>query len=187
MKFSCKAHKNDALKDVARTYEKRVDAVLNKSILDRLTAYLRCGDGENEKRYNELYWSIPDLHCWRPKHSKMFAEFPEIVAEAESLFELRNAIKAAEIEPKKEKEIDPREEKVYKAIAAEMEARKASFVRGLDLAEIFGGLSVYANSHMVTNSHGTTFPRTFFYLFGKLTALDVIIAVHEKRESEKEA
>lgn len=187
MTFSSKAKKNEALKDVARMYEKNVDEILHKKILAASAEARKAHDVIKEARYDELYWSIPDLHNWRPKHSKMFAEFPEIVDIAESLFETRKAIKEAEVAPKAEKAIDPREEKVHKAIAAEMEARKASYVRGLSLAEIFGGLNVYANSHMVTNSHGTTFPRTFFYLFGKLTALDVIIAVHEKRESEKEA
>ena len=186
MSFSSKAKKNEAVKDVSRAFEKNVHDKLHRLTLDLSIECRDKGDKENEERYHELYWSIPDLHNWREKHSKMFAEFAEIVEEAESLFETRKAIKETEVAPKAEKTVDPREEKVYKSIADEMEARKASYVRGLSLAEIFGGLNVTANSHMVTNSHGTTFPRTFFYLFGKLTALNVIIAVHEKMESEKE-
>ena len=187
MTFSSKAKKNAALKDVSRAFEKNVKNMLHEKILAASAEARKAHDVVKEARYDELYWSIPDIHNWREKHSKMFAEFAEIVEEAESLFETRKAIKETEVAPKAEKTVDPREEKVYKSIADEMEARKASYVRGLSLAEIFGGLNVTANSHMVTNSHGTTFPRTFFYLFGKLTALNVIIAVHEKLESEKEA
>lgn len=97
MTFSSKAKKHEALKDVARTYEKNVHDKLCRLTLDLNIECRDKGDKENEERYHELYWSIPDLHNWREKHSKMFAEFAEIVEEAESLFETRKAIKETEV------------------------------------------------------------------------------------------
>ena len=57
-----------------------------------------------------------------------------------------------------------------------MERLQVRYLEAIDLCELVGdegfrmkGLS--ANSHYVTNEHGTTFLRTFYYLQGKLTPL----------------
>lgn len=81
------------------------------------------------------------------------------MAKIEDLVAIRKSIKETEIKPV-EKET-PAEAKILKTIKEIMDARKASFIRGLELVEVFGKLNVSVNVHQVTNQHGTVFPRCF--------------------------
>lgn len=45
---------------------------------------------------------------------------------------------------------------------------------------------LHANVHYVTNQHGTTFLRAFYYLNGTLTPLSIIIAAAEAKAREAE-
>jgi len=110
-------------------------------------------------------------------------EFSEQVEVIVRIVELRQAIKDAEIN-KPEPKTDAKKEAVLTSIKEMLEKRKASYLRGVDLAEMFNGLQVSVSAHYVTNEQGTTFIRHFFYLFGKLTALNTIIAVAEKHNEK---
>jgi hypothetical protein len=55
------------------------------------------------------------------------------------------------------------------------------------LGTIFNGLPVQAHTHQVTNQYGTTFLRTFYYLFGDLTPLNIIIAAAEELARREKA
>jgi hypothetical protein len=68
-----------------------------------------------------------------------------------------------------------------------MELRKSQYARGLELHEIFGNLRVSANVHMVRNQHGTTFIRAFYYMDGKLTPLNMILAVAQEIQRREDA
>jgi membrane-associated HD superfamily phosphohydrolase len=68
-----------------------------------------------------------------------------------------------------------------------MEGRKAQFVEGLEIARMFNGLPVSVNAHWVHGHKGTNFIRYFFYLAGELTPLNMIMAIAQAHEAEKEA
>ncbi|MEN1688726.1 hypothetical protein AAIH59_33125, partial [Pseudomonas aeruginosa] len=74
------------------------------------------------------------------------------------------------------RQVDERVERVQKSIRELMDMRKEQCARGLRLHDLLGGLPVYANVHMVTNQHGTTFMRAFYFLDGVMTPLNVIRA-----------
>ena len=54
----------------------------------------------------------------------------------------------------------------------------------MKLTEYFGKMDVYANVHIVHGHKGTIFVRAFYYMFGKMTPLNVIIAIHERHRNE---
>ena len=125
------------------------------------------------------------LHLVKDIHFERVAGIPAF-APVRDLIALRAAINAAEIIPV---ERSPQAEKVEAVHQSEMERRKTQHVGGLDMADRLGGLPVTVNAHMVTNDKGKTFVRHFFYLSGKLTPLNTIIAIAEQLEKgqKKEA
>lgn len=131
---------------------------------------------------SELYWSLPDLHNWKAKHDTMFAAYPEQLAIIARLIEMREATKAATIVKVEKDKIQQKTEEVRQVVISELERKKQRFIEGLELAKHFGGLSVSVNAHYVRNEKGTDFIRHFFYLEGKLTALNMIIAIAEELE-----
>ncbi len=169
--FPSKAAVKDALGDLSWAYD---------SLKDTL------GEACLAVKNDDLYWALPMfLHHWR--HSERFLNaLPETeptVRLVEQLVDLRNAVKNAPVTPKGTPKTT-REAEVTRAVRSLMETRKASYERGLKLAEIFGGLHVTANVHLVTNHFGTQFLRAFYYLNGELTAVNVIIAIAEKLEAQ---
>lgn len=118
-----------------------------------------------------------DLSAIRPKHIPLFSTEEQNTIQA--LVDLRKAIKGAEIVLVEVSENVKRAEVVRKTIKEEMDARKQSYINGYDLSKHFG-LHVYANAHYVRHCKGTEFVRTFYYLNGNLTALNIIIAIAEQ-------
>lgn len=127
-----------------------------------------------------------DLHQVRERHLVQF-EATGDRSVVEYLLGLREAFKGAEIVRVERSENVEKVGKVRESIVALMERRKAQYVEALELGELFGGLPVTVTAHWVTNEHGTTFLRHFFYLRGKLTPLLVIIAAAEELQRRKEA
>lgn len=179
--FTTKAAQKDALDDLNRAY-----AMLRKDIQGLC---LKVAHEDRTEAQNALYWGLPDLHNWKPKHTAAaVAVFPETqgtCTQIESLAELRLAIKASEI-VRVERKADERVERVLKSIRELMELRGTQYETGLKLCEIFGQLPVSASAHYVTNQFGTTFLRTFFYMNGKLTPLNLIMAVLQEDARRKE-
>ncbi len=167
--FASKAAQKNALDDLNRA----ADDVRN-DVHNGLLAIARDDRADN---WNDLYYSFPALHVWKAKHADAYAAYPEAVSRMNRLAELREAIKAAPINAPVRDAGKERVETVRKSLIEIMEARKASFVEGVRLVEVFGKLPVSVSAHYVTNDKGTTFLRHFFYLNGKLTALNVILAV----------
>lgn len=184
--FTTKSAKTQALRHLNLAYESTVHD-LRKFVLD-IDFEIR----NNHPLLNEFYFSLPfDLSGWREKHGKnaieLFPESVDVVANINELVELRTAIKEAEIVKVEVKTEHPMIKKVEKTIQEWMEMKKTQFERGIQLNELLGGLNVSANSHYVTNSHGTHFIRTFYYLNHKLTSLNMIIAIFEQIQRQKEA
>lgn len=165
--FTSKAAQKRAIDNLNRAYDLQKGA-----IHDILLAEAERGEG-----WNELYWGLPDLHNWKPRHSEQYKTFALQVVTIEQLVELRNAVKTAEITPPAKSEIKVIEERVIKSIRDLLETRREQFLTGCRLVEVFGKLPVSINAHYVTNAHGTTFIRCFYYVNGRLTPLNTIICV----------
>lgn len=184
--FLSMAAKKRALDDLNRAYSSAREAVM--------TAILAARSPETEKQNHDDYWAIPmDLHNVRERHFEIAARYDEGFAIVRDLIALRAAIKAAAIAPVPAKpEIEVRAETVRRTIAEEMERRKTLFVEGLDIARLWNemfpredgklGLPVTVNAHWVHGHKGARFIRHFFYLRGKLTPLNTIIAIADQLE-----
>lgn len=181
--FTSKAAQKSATDDLNRAHE-----LCRKDIQDLVLNIER--DARTEAQ-NTVYWNLADLHVWKPKHSELvLATFPEAeqtVRLIEELVALRAAIKAAPVVKAERNPMAEREAVVTKSVRDLMELRKAQYARGLALHDIFGGLPVHANVHMVTNQHGTTFLRAFYYMNGELTPLNMILAVLDTKAREAAA
>lgn len=179
--FTSKAAQKSATDDLNRAHE-----ACRQSIQNLVLAIDR--DARTEAHDN-VYWGLADLHVWKPKHSALvLGTFPEAeptVRLIEQLVDLRAVIKAAPV-VKAERKTDDREAAVTQSVRDIMELRQAQYARGLELHDLFQGLPVTANVHVVTNQHGTTFLRAFYYMNGTLTPLNVILAVLQTKAREAE-
>ena len=182
--FTSKAAQKAALQDLNNAYE------LLKSRI--LSLVLKLDPAARTKEHEDTYWGLADYpHNWKPKHSdlavRVFPESAATVAEIESLVEFRAAVKAAPIVKTERNAEVEKIERVTKSIRDLMELRKEQYNRALKQHDIFGGLNVHANVHLVTNQYGTTFLRAFYYLNGFLTPLAIIIAAAETKAREAAA
>lgn len=190
--FTSKASKKDATTAISRAYDDLTDSFREKVFDlfegDRFT----CDHEEWTKFIVEVAngYDLPMYpHLIREKH---LAKVEEVDAETADkirfLVELRNAVTEAPInKPVPKSNIESEyEEKVRVVLADILAKRKTQYLRGIELGELFGYLPVTCNTHMVTNAHGTTFVRTFYYLNGELTPLNVIIAAAEELERREE-
>lgn len=176
--FTSKSGQQNAIADLNRAYDVGVKGMIQDELLQLDRA-------ERDEQWNTLYWGIPDLHNWKAKHSELFARFIENVALAEQLVALRASIKAAPVNTPVRAEPSPYEVKARETLMELIQRRQTQYLEAVALGEVFGGLPVSANTHLVTNEHGTTFLRTFFYLRGEFTPLNVIIAAAEELAARK--
>jgi len=129
-----------------------------------------------------------DLHLVKPGHIAIASAFAPassmIIAE---LVEMRALVKATPITPIVKDETKARVEQVRKSLVDLMAQRKAQYVEALDMAREFNGLPVSVNAHWVRHEQGTVYLRHYFYLRGKLTPLQVLLAAADTyaRETEK--
>jgi hypothetical protein len=175
--FNSKSSQKQAIELVSREYEEIRGKMMN-SILD-----MRDNETLNKDEAHELYWGVPNnLHHFKEKHARTYQElFPEEITEIGELKVLRETFKNTEVKKvqvnNEEKE---KKEQVEKTIQEILELRGKQFDEGMILAEHFDGLPVSCNAHLVTNQYGTQFVRCFYYMAGKLTPLNVIIAVAQE-------
>jgi hypothetical protein len=192
--FTSKAGQKRALDNLSRAFREVRDAHFNAliSAAPKLTNPTDPDMGEWAARVEHFNANeVPfDLHQIRDRHFPVLDAFLPGSADAvRMLVELRNTIKGAEIvEPAKDI-TKVRTAKVLTHLKDLMERRKAQFLEAVDLTEVLGdegviihGLS--ANTHYVHGHKGTNFLRTFFYLHGKLTPLNTILAGAEAKARE---
>ena len=129
-----------------------------------------------------------DLHAVRARHIPYFNAVG-IADDVRALIDLREATKSAEIckPAPKNADLAKLEERVRKSVSEIYAMRKNQYEFGLRMADIFGRLDVSVNTHWVTNQFGTTFTRCFYYMEGKLTPLNLILAVLQEHERRTEA
>lgn len=192
--FASEAARKRALGEINYAYDKAKDEVMK--------AILAARSPETEEENHKDYWSIPMyVHHVRPAHLATAAKYGNAFAIVPDMIALRDAIKAAEIAPLPVKpEAEVKAAAVRKSIVDEMERRKAMFVEGLDLGRVFAelyprknkageivpsaSLPVSVNAHWVRGHKGTDFVRHFFYLNGKLTPLNTIMAIAQTLDAE---
>lgn len=176
--FTTMAAQKQALQDLGRAYE-----ILTQEIQD---LYLSIPRAERTEAQDNVYWGLANyLNNWKPKHTSLVLNvFPQaeiFTSQIETLAELRETIKSAEI-VKVERIANPKIATVTKTIHDMVALRKEQFQTGMKLCEVFGNLPVSINWHYVTNQHGTSFIRVFYFMANKLTPLNMILAVLEEQE-----
>lgn len=174
--FSSKSAKIEALQDVSRAYTTLACSIKDE-ILNR---------GIEQEELHSLYWNIPMyVHAWRAKHThqvlNVLPEMAGVAKQIEMLVDLRISVKDADVVPAKRDTNKEEIERVSLSVRELMDRRKEQYNAALDLKEVFGGLPVTANVHVVVNQHGTRYIRAFYYLYNKLTPLSVIIAALQKK------
>jgi len=195
--FTSKAAQKSALDDVSRAFD-IVSGEVKKAVLARRPFIADTATHEEIIAWHEAFHASIDgaiydapfyLHLIREKHINLIdqAGFGIEARTIESLIDLRNQIKAAPInKPTKDTATIEAKARIEKSIVEIMQLRGEQYARALNLGELFNGLPVSANSHWVVNQHNTQFVRTFYYLAGELTPLNVIIAAAQELERRKE-
>lgn len=192
--FASEAARKRALGDLNTSFDKLRHNLMGAIIAARTA--------ENEEANHADYWAVPSyLHHVRPAHLATAAKYGDHFATVADMIALRDAIKAAPVAPVPVKpEAEVKAEAVRRSIVEEMERRKAMFVEGLDLGRVFAelfprknkageiipsaSLPVSVNAHWVHGHKGAVFVRHFFYLNGKLTPLNTIMAVAQTLDAE---
>lgn len=188
--FKSKAARQDAIGLLNRAYSMLQDAYRP------MVWSLFKGDRHQQSDLDEFFsttiqeYEVPfDLHHVRERHIAKVAELSEDISQRINfLVESRQAIKDAPIAaPTPKKEPSAYQVKAEKTLFELIELRKTQYLRAVELGRIFNGLPVTANTHLVINQYGTQYLRTFYFLYGELTPLNVIIAAAEKLAKETEA
>ncbi len=184
--FTSKAGQQRCLADLNTAFKYHRDAAHN-AMIDHANADAElCQYGQARSDFFTANDVPFDLHQVRDRHLPIFERFGVAPAQLRSLIDLRAVAKAAPVNAPVRSEPSPYEVKARETLMELIERRQTQYLEAVALGEVFGGLPVSANTHLVTNEHGTTFLRTFFYLRGKLTPLNIIICAAEelKRRAE---
>jgi hypothetical protein len=182
--FLSEAARKRALDSLNRAYNEIHDMVHDAVIAE---ANERWPDGGEARHAFFDRYEIPfDLHQVRDRHFVAMADYPAF-HQVRDLIALRAEIKAAEAAKFERNPDAVKIEEVRTSIISEMEKRKAQFVEGMEIARLFNGLPVSVNAHWVYGNKGARYLRHFFYLRGKLTALNMIMFIAQEYEREQEA
>ena len=182
--FTSKAAQKRALDELNRAYDMLRDQANDD--IRKFAPYqfqgrdLTASEWASRSAYFEARQLPFDLHAIRPHHGELMSIHTVDPVDLQLLIDLRAAIKAAPVVKIERSAEVERVVKVREGILDLMKRRGEQYNRALDLAEIFGRLPVTANVHVVTNAHGTTFLRAFFYLSGEFTPLNVILAAADE-------
>jgi hypothetical protein len=125
------------------------------------------------------------LHQVRDRHLPVFAQYGDCAWVVQQLIDLRAAVKAAPVTPPQKDAEVAAVEAAQKSVLDLIKTRQAQYENAVALGELFGGLPVTMNWHYVQNQYNTIFPRCFFYLDGKLTPLNVLVAASQELERRK--
>ena len=184
--FTTKAAQNKAKQALRYAWEANSE-VLHETYYDMLRADKDSASDEQ----TDIHYSITNwLPFFNVNHAtRIIQAFPSLVDFIQDCYVLADTyrkIKEAEITKAPNKSIREEVKRVERSISEIMETRKQQFERALKLNELFGGLPVHANVHMVHMSNGTSYVRAFYYLNDEITPLQVIIVAAQaiKREQE---
>lgn len=190
--YPSKAAQKRVLDDLNRAYEMARDAYGD---LYRVELFANDEEFGGRDAWNAAAFldarEVPfDLHNVRDRHVARIAEYSADLAQiVDAARTARADVKESPVAAKMVKtnvEIEERKIAISRTIEEEMQRLGRMYHNALDLGRMFGGLPVSANVHLVTNQYGTTFVRAFYYLNGKRTPLNVIMAAAQTLADERE-
>lgn len=187
--FQSEAARKRALDDLNRAYSSLHNKAHDAQITHANSDETLSTDQQARCEFFQINRTPFDLHQVREAHIEIIARWSgaEAAALLRDLIALRAAIKAAEIIRHERPAQEARAEQIRKSIVEIMEARQQSYIEGLELSRHFKNMPVSVNAHIVHGHKGAVFYRYFFYLAGKLTALNVIMAIAQTLEEERAA
>lgn len=170
--FKSKAAQKEALDELNHAYEE-----MSRLLADKTTYEDYC---------KGVY---PSSLChWREKHVDNLQDIcPEAVAVVVELAATRAEVKGAPINkpaPKAKNELAEAAVRRVKSIMEQVEDFNERKLEAETLLDMFGGLSVSASAHWVHGHKGARFIRHFWYLNGRLTALNTICGIVQKLKDE---
>lgn len=184
--FTSKAAQKRVLDHLNRAFEYNRD-LLHVMVIDAANAQHPEHSPERTAFFDQN--EIPfGLHQVRERHLEVIERWsPARAQTVERLIALRHEVKETPVvKPEKQSaELEQAVERVHRSIRDEMERLGAMYCEALDIGRVFNGLPVSANVHRVTNAHGTTFIRAFYYLAGKRMPLNLILAAAGTLADEK--
>ena len=177
--FATKAAQKEALQICQRAYE-LVRHSMQGAYLDRPME-----ERHADALATDLYYAAHNLHEFTAARFEQARKvFPgsmvEELATIERLQALRDAIKAAAITPIAKRQVNETEKRVVSYLRSLHESRMQQYLDGVNLSEVIGGVNAYARSHYVNYGTSQQFIRAMYFLNGRRTALNVIIAVAEE-------
>jgi hypothetical protein len=194
--FCTKAAQQSALQLLNRAYSNTND-IVHDLVITHARAAVPGWDKVED--HNDPLWveyrsiidahDLPfDLHQVRPVHVERAAALAPASAQImQELVNMRAVAKATPITPMVKDETKVRVAAVRASLIEEMARRKAQYVEALDMARQFNGLPVSVNAHWVRHEQGTMFLRHYFYLRGKITPLQVLLAAADTHAREQAA
>lgn len=208
--FSTKTAKKDALDDLNRAYDLIREQIFHH-VLDLAAAKFPDFNGifSAERTFTEEYmmergnfinqYDLPfGLHQVREKHLEAVKDITDQVQTIRDLIELRSAIKDTEVAVREAK-TEGLEQKIRRTILEEITARKEKFDVAKRIVELFGQfikdedgrdvvlLPINVNHVYCMNMFGSHWIRIDWYLRGKKTAFNTIMAAAEQVQREQKA
>lgn len=175
--YHTNAERTRAIAQLNRQYETTVYEPLKRLHLDST---------DRTKVSHDAYWAMPSsLSGWRPRHHEQAVgawgdPARSLCDEADRLFAER--IRISETPITVTVEVRPVPTDRIERTFAELAARRASALEYREhVRKIFGRLPVSVTPHWVCRC-GTMFVRNYWYVAGRRTALQVIIAMLEKND-----
>ena len=178
---------------VSKAAQKRVLEDLNRAFgyarearFEEICAAAPAGNNEGRQEFFDSNDLPFDLHQVRAKHEAaagtywaqfcMLADYREVVRNTPVIVATKT------VDP-----VKALEKKVQESVADLIKRRMGQYNEALRLNDIFGTLPVTVSPHYVHGHKGTNFVRCFYFLNGKLTPLNVILAAMEKIADDKKA
>lgn len=190
--FCTKSAQKRSLECLNRAYDATRDIVHNLAIeIARDNNLGREKDDTTWGAYlDELrQYDMPfNLHEVRDRHLAAVDPIaPGSVQIVRELLDMRQLVKDTPVVPKPRDDTKKRVEAIRLDLMEIIAKRREQYVEALDMARHFGGLPVSCNVHWVRHEQGTMFLRHYFYLRGKLTPLQVLLAAADTYAREQEA
>lgn len=193
--FCTKAAQKRAMQCLNYAYDRTRGLVHDTAIDTARGDRWQAGEQPTEEAW-KAYWEelnqyeVPfNLHEVRDRHIAICETLglPGCSQIIRELLDMRQLVKDTPVVPQPRDETKKRVEAIRMDLMEIIAKRREQYVEALDMARHFGGLPVTCNVHWVRHEQGTMFLRHYFYLRGKLTPLQVLLAAADTYAREQEA
>lgn len=203
--FTTKSAKKEALDDLNRAYDLIREPIHDTAIKLALAAHPEVNTYQSFTPEIKAYYDAINvydmpfgLHQVRDRHLNAIKDITDQVKTIQDLIELRLAIKDSEVAVREAK-TEGLEQKIRRTILEEITARKEKFDVAKRIVELFGEftkdedgrdvvlLPLSVNHVYCMNMFGSHWIRIDWYLRGKKTAFNTIMAAAEQVQREQKA